>query len=152
MSWPDHALQRTRQGVVVSNRRVPWAWSLSLGRSADYILRGGIGMFNSWSTPREIVVQGAPCTMLSWQVGRCDLAVYIMRDQPGVMIGRGDMPPREADLLEVEALAERFNSNELRLAADRMKNLTPRAAVAVEDHPRIIFAKTRTERPWWKWW
>jgi hypothetical protein len=62
-----------------------------------------------------------PSTMLTWQVGFCDLAVYIVRDQPRVMIGRGDLPPREADLLEVEALAERFNSVELLAAADRMR-------------------------------
>ena len=78
-------------------------------------------MLTSWSTPREIVVQGMPCTMLTWQIGFCDLAVYVVRGQPRVMIGRGDMPPREADLLEVEALAERFNSVELRAAADRMR-------------------------------
>jgi hypothetical protein len=33
------------------------------------------------------------------------------------MIGRRDLPPREADLWEVE----RFNSAELRAAADRLK-------------------------------
>jgi uncharacterized protein YdhG (YjbR/CyaY superfamily) len=32
--WPNHALQRTRHGVVVSNRCVSRAGSLSLGRSA----------------------------------------------------------------------------------------------------------------------
>jgi hypothetical protein len=30
--WPNHALQRTRHGVVVGNRGVPCAGSLSLGR------------------------------------------------------------------------------------------------------------------------
>ena len=29
---PDHALQRTRHGVVVGNHFVPYAGSLSLGR------------------------------------------------------------------------------------------------------------------------
>ena len=87
--------------------------------------------------------------MLTWQVGRCNLLVYIMRDQPRVRIGRGDMPPREADLLEVEALAERFNSNELRAASERMKN----AALAAEDHPPVLSGKIQSkERPWWKWW
>ena len=32
MLLPNHALQRTRHGVVVCNRCVPWAGSLSLGR------------------------------------------------------------------------------------------------------------------------
>ena len=30
--WPNHALQRTRHGVAVGNRRVLCAGSLSLGR------------------------------------------------------------------------------------------------------------------------
>ena len=34
MTWPNHALQRTRHGVAVGNPRVPCAGSLSLGRSA----------------------------------------------------------------------------------------------------------------------
>ncbi len=78
-------------------------------------------MLTSCSTPREISIQGASCTMITWQVGFCDLAVYVLRDEPRVMIGRGDLPPRDADLLEVDALAERFNSVELRAAADRMR-------------------------------
>jgi len=32
MKQANHALQRTRHDVVVCNRRVPWAGSLSLGR------------------------------------------------------------------------------------------------------------------------
>ena len=32
--WPNLALQRTRRVAVVCNLRVPWAGSLSLGRSA----------------------------------------------------------------------------------------------------------------------
>ena len=89
-------------------------------------------MVTSWLTPRETEVGGAPCLLLSWQVGRCDLAVYILKNEPRVLIGQGDFPPREADAVEVEALAERFNSDELQAALLRMQDVT--------------------NKPWWRFW
>jgi|GEM_PF-4255672 len=77
-------------------------------------------MVTSWSTPREMELQGNPCTLLTWQIGYCDLAVFVLKNEPRVLIGQGDFPPREADAIEVEALAERFNSDELRAASLRM--------------------------------
>lgn len=65
-------------------------------------------------------LQGNPCTLLTWQIGYCDLAVFVLKNEPRVLIGQGDFPPREADAIEVEALAERFNSDELRAASLRM--------------------------------
>lgn len=62
--------------------------------------------------------------MLSWQVGRCSVVAFVMRDAPRVVITGGefgDMPARNADVVEVEALAERFGSAELWAAAARMR-------------------------------
>ncbi len=81
-------------------------------------------MPTSWSTPREGTYNGAECIVLSWQVGRCDVVAYVMRDEPRVVIPNfdfGSARDRDADAVEVEALAERFNSAELREAATRMR-------------------------------
>ena len=86
-------------------------------------------MLTSWSMPREGTFRDRSCTVLSWQVGRCAVVAWVMRDEPKVYIGGGefgDMPPREADAVEVEALAERFKSAELRAAAARMQVAGPR--------------------------
>jgi hypothetical protein len=82
-------------------------------------------MVTSWATPRQTVFRGAACTQLSWQVGRCAVVVWVMRDEPRVLIGGGEFgveTVREADLVEVDALAERFRSAELAVAADRMRS------------------------------
>ena len=74
--------------------------------------------------PRGLVPK-SPCIVLTWQVGRCSVVAWVMRDEPKVFIGGGefgDLPPREADAVEVEALAERFRSMELRAAAARMRS------------------------------
>ena len=78
-------------------------------------------MLRSWSSPRETKIGGLTCLMLSWQVNYCDLVVYIAKDEPRVFVGQGDFPPREADSLEVQALAERFNSSELWAVLKRMQ-------------------------------
>jgi hypothetical protein len=81
-------------------------------------------MLTSWATPREGTFRGAPCTALAWQVGRCGVGAFVLRDEPRIIIvdgEYGDSPARDADVLEVEALAERFNSPELRAAAVRMR-------------------------------
>ena len=84
-------------------------------------------MLTSWSTPRKEMFRGAPCTMLSWQLGWCDVVVWIMHDSPVVYIGggiHGVENVRIVDLLELEALAERFKSAELNAAALRMRSGT----------------------------
>jgi hypothetical protein len=63
--------------------------------------------------------------MLAWQVGRCSVVAWVMRDSPRVVITGGefgDAPPRDADIVEVEALAERFGSAELRAMAAWMRS------------------------------
>jgi hypothetical protein len=82
-------------------------------------------MLTSWSTPHEGTFRGMACTELSWQVGRCAVVAWVLRDEPRVLIGGGefgDSPVREAEVVEVEALAERFGSAELRAAASRMRS------------------------------
>ncbi len=65
------------------------------------------------------------CDAYRAQVGLCDVCVFILRQEPRVFVGGGqfgfDSLAREADLVEVEALAERFNSEELRQAAARIR-------------------------------
>lgn len=78
-------------------------------------------MRTSWSSSLEYDIGGERWIVRTWHVGFCRLVVCIAQDHPRVKIGRGEDPPREADLLEVEVLAERFNSIELRDAADRMR-------------------------------
>ncbi|MDB5309833.1 MAG: hypothetical protein JWO38_4035 [Gemmataceae bacterium] len=83
-------------------------------------------MLTSWSTPREGTFRGMACTVLSWQVGRCAVVAWVLRDEPRVFIGGGefgDSPVREADVVEVDALAERVGSAELRDALVRMRSL-----------------------------
>ncbi len=82
-------------------------------------------MLTSWSTSREGTFRGTSCIVLSWQVGRCAVAAWVLRDAPVVLIGGGefgDSLVREADVVEVEALAERFRSAELRNAAVWMRS------------------------------
>jgi hypothetical protein len=77
-----------------------------------------------WSTPVEATFRGRSCTVRSWWVGRCAVHLWLMRDEPKVYIGGGefwDGSSREADADELDALAERFNSEELRAAATRVR-------------------------------
>jgi hypothetical protein len=77
-----------------------------------------------WSTPVEAAFQGRACTVRSWWVGRCAVHLWLMRDEPKVFIGGGehwDGSAREADADELDALAERFGSDELRAAAARVR-------------------------------
>ena len=81
-------------------------------------------MMKSWATPCEGTFHDAPRTILAWQVGRCAISAFVLRDEPRVIIvggEYGDSPARDADVVEVEALAERFNSVELKAAAARMR-------------------------------
>lgn len=81
-------------------------------------------MMTSWATPRETTFRGAACTQLSWQVGRCSVVAWVLWDVPRVVLAGGefgDAPERDADVVEVEALAERFGSAELRAAVARMR-------------------------------
>ena len=78
-------------------------------------------MVRSWSSPRDVTVGGLDCVMLSWAIGNCVLYVYVAKNEPVVLVDQGDLPPREADILEVEALAERFGSAELKDALKRMQ-------------------------------
>ena len=82
-------------------------------------------MLTSWETPKEGTFRGAACTVLSWQIGMCSVSAFVLRDEPRVIIVGaeigGDITSRDADVVEVEALAERFNSTELRAAAARMR-------------------------------
>jgi hypothetical protein len=65
-------------------------------------------------------------TLHRFQVGRCDVCIFVMRDEPRVFVGGGefgfDSLAREADITEVEALAERFGLAELHEAAARMRS------------------------------
>ncbi len=85
-------------------------------------------MATAWSTPREGTLRNRPCAVLSWYIGRCSVVAWVMRDEAKVYIGGGefgDAPPREAEVEEVEALAERFRSAELQHAAVRMRSPGP---------------------------
>jgi hypothetical protein len=65
-----------------------------------------------------------------FQVGLCDVCIFILRDEPRVFVGGGefgfDSLAREADVIEVDALAERFGIAELHAAAARMRSAEPR--------------------------
>jgi hypothetical protein len=56
-----------------------------------------------------------------FQVRRCDVCIFVLRDQPRVFVGGGeynfDGVAREADLTEIEALAARFDLDDLRRVA-----------------------------------
>src|SRR5690349_17956771 len=76
------------------------------------------------STPVAATFRGQACTVRSWWVGRCAVHLWLMRDEPEAFIGGGDHwdgSAREADADELEALAERFHSEELRVAAARVR-------------------------------
>jgi hypothetical protein len=64
-------------------------------------------------------------TLHRFQVGRCDVCIFVLRDEPRVFVGGGefgfDSLAREADVTEVEALAERFNVADLHDVAVRMR-------------------------------
>ena len=80
-----------------------------------------------WSTPVEATFRGRACMVRSWWVGRCAVHLWLMRDEAKVFIGGGehwDGSAREADADELEALAERFRSEELRAAAVRVRAAT----------------------------
>jgi hypothetical protein len=88
-----------------------------------------------WSTPREGTYRGKACTTASWYVGRCAVHVWIRRDEPKVFIGGGDSwdrTAREADALELEALAHRFRSEELRAAAERVGAIASKASIEAD--------------------
>ncbi|MDB5342243.1 MAG: hypothetical protein JWP89_620 [Schlesneria sp.] len=90
-------------------------------------------MLSSWTTPRPGSYRGEDCTVLSWQFQRCTIVAYVMRDAPRVFIAGGetaDTKDREADLEEVEALAERFDCVDLKAAATRMRAARERGARA----------------------
>jgi len=61
-----------------------------------------------------------------FQVGRCDVCIFVLRGEPRVFVGGGDFGfdslAREADVVEVEALAERFGLPDLRAVAARMRS------------------------------
>lgn len=78
-------------------------------------------MLTSWSTATETTLHGAPCTKLNWNVGYCQLVVFIYRDVPRVRVVRENFDLHDADLVEIDALAERFDSAELRAAAARIR-------------------------------
>ena len=67
-------------------------------------------------------------TLHRFQVGRCDVCIFVLRDELRVFVGGGefgfDSLAREADATEVEALAERFDLEELRTLASRMRPLS----------------------------
>jgi hypothetical protein len=82
-------------------------------------------------------------TLHRFQVGRCDVCIFVLRDEPRVFVGGGefgfDSLAREADITEVEALAERFGLVELREAAARMRSSSVSRAAeqsATADRPR----------------
>ena len=60
-----------------------------------------------------------------FQVGRCDVCIFVSRHEPRVLIGGGeygyDSLVRQADAVEVAALAERFNLPGLAEVARRMR-------------------------------
>ena len=60
-----------------------------------------------------------------FQVGRCDVCIFVLREEPRVFVGGGefgfDSLAREADVVEVEALSERFGLPELQTVAARMR-------------------------------
>jgi hypothetical protein len=47
-------------------------------------------MLSSWTTPRPGIYRGEDCTVLSWQVERCAIVAYVMRDAPRVFIAGGE--------------------------------------------------------------
>jgi hypothetical protein len=63
---------------------------------------------------------------LRFDVWRCDVCVFVFKNEARVFIGGGrfgfDGVAREADLVEVQALAERFGSQELHEVASRMRS------------------------------
>ena len=65
-------------------------------------------MTTFWATPQQTTFRGAACTALSWQVCRCAVYVWLLRDEPRAFIGGGefgpDGPVRETDAVELEAL------------------------------------------------
>jgi hypothetical protein len=62
------------------------------------------------------------------RVGRCQVFIFVWRDFSRVFVGGGeygyDWIAREADTLEIEALAERFDHPELRQAL-ALRNAQP---------------------------
>jgi hypothetical protein len=64
-------------------------------------------------------------TLHRFQVGLCDVCIFVLREEPRVFVGGGefgfDSLAREADVIEVEALAERFNVADLHDVAARMR-------------------------------
>jgi len=73
-------------------------------------------------------------TLHRLQVRRCDVCIFILRDQPRVFIGGGefnfDGVAREADLDEIEALSERFGLVELAAIAVQRRATTVLGKVA----------------------
>ena len=83
-------------------------------------------------------------------VQRCDLIVFVLRDFSRVFVGGGqwgfDSLAREADAVEIEALAERFGWPELHRVLDQLET-SPAA-----DAPRDNQSMQRTvaaEKPSW---
>jgi hypothetical protein len=87
---------------------------------------GGMGFYNP--AEKKHYLDDERYTKLSFDVWRCDVCVFVLKDEPRVFIGGGrfgfDGVVREADLVEVEALAERFGSDELWDAASRMRSVS----------------------------
>jgi hypothetical protein len=63
------------------------------------------------------------CDLFRFQLRNCDLCIFVLRSEPRVFVGGGadnfDSTAREADAIETEALAERFNLPQLREVAWR---------------------------------
>lgn len=66
-------------------------------------------------------------TLHRFQVGRCDVCIFVLRNEPRVFVGVGefgfDSLAREGDATETEALAERFGLPDLLAVAARMRSL-----------------------------
>lgn len=67
--------------------------------------------------------------MHRFQVGRCDVCIFVLKSEPRVFIGGGEFGydglAREADIAEIEALAERFGITELNKISSK-RRLDPR--------------------------
>jgi len=70
---------------------------------------------------------------------RCELPIFLLHDEPRVFVGGSewgfDGSAREADAVEIEALAERFDLAELREVLDRARPPLPPAQKARDNPP-----------------